>query len=270
MVHVNQLAGEREIWPVTRTLACSEVWGCTCKVVHSVELPGLRGWIYAAPIEFGESGGDIHYLSVCDHGSLSRLALADVSGHGRAVSTVAERLLGLMRRHISSVEQPEFLCELSRSLQDGNVAGGRTFATGLLMGFDSSTGQLVFTNAGHPLPLWYQAREKRWGWLQETTSDATLAWVGLPLGLGLATSYVDTVVKLGVGDLLICYTDGISEATDDTGRELGADGLLEVARTLPVGSPMAAGAMLLGRVGAFRRGAPALDDETLIVLQRSS
>ena len=80
--------------------------------------------------------------------------------------------------------------------------------------------------------------------------------------------YADTVIELGVGDLLICYTDGLSEAADSTGRQIGEE-FLDVARSLPVDSPMAAGATLLGLVDAFRRGEPVRDDETLIVLKRT-
>ena len=50
------------------TLMCSEVWASNRNVAHSVHLPGLQGWIYAAPLELGHDGGDIHYLSACDYG----------------------------------------------------------------------------------------------------------------------------------------------------------------------------------------------------------
>ena len=65
------------------------------------------------------------------------------------------------------------------------------------------------------------------------------------------SAYIDSVVQLGLGDLLICYTDGLSEASDATGRQVG-DELLDVARALPVESPMAAGATLLGLVDSLR------------------
>jgi serine phosphatase RsbU (regulator of sigma subunit) len=224
--------------------------------------------VYSAPIELGQDGGDIHYLSVCEYGVLCRVALADVNGHGRAVTVAAERLLGLMRRHINQSEQREFLRELSEALRQASSAEDVTFATALVMGFDSNSGQLVFTNAGHPPPLWYHADERHWTWLRQSSADASRA-VGLPLGMNFPGSdYADTVIKLGVGDLLICYTDGLSEAADSTGRQIG-DEFLEVARTLPVESPMAAGATLLGLVDAFRKGEPMRDDETLIVLQRA-
>jgi serine phosphatase RsbU (regulator of sigma subunit) len=92
--------------------------------------------------------------------------------------------------------------------------------------------------------------------------------VGLPLGIDFfGSGYTDSVIQLGIGDLLICYTDGLSEAADPTGRQVG-DEFLDLIHVLPVESPMAAGATLLGLVDAFRRGEPMRDDETLIVLQR--
>ena len=131
-------------------------------------------------------------------------------------------------------------------------------------------GDLTVTDAGHPPPLWYRAAEREWKLLDKLDSSAPGRPVGLPIGLEFHTSYEDLVVTLGPDDLLICYTDGISDATDDTGLPLGVDGLLELARGLSVESPMAAGATLLGLVDAFRHGAPASDDETLIVLRRSA
>jgi phosphoserine phosphatase RsbU/P len=265
MPDVERRGAEKPVAP--HTIMCSEIWGANSNVAHSVELPGLSGWVYSAPIELGQDGGDIHYLSVCEHGVLCRVALADVSGHGRAVTVAARHLLGLMRKHINQSEQREFLRELSEALCTARSTEEVTFATALVIGFDSNSGELVFTNAGHPPPLWYHANERRWTWLLPSSADAARA-VGFPLGMDFSGSqYADTVIGLGVGDLLICYTDGLSEAADSTGRQIG-DEFLEVAGALPVESPMAAGATLLGLVDAFRRGEPMRDDETLIVLQR--
>lgn len=252
----------------THTIMCSEIWGANSNVAHSVDLPGLQAWVYSAPIDLGQDGGDIHYLSVCQQGVLCRVVLADVSGHGHAVAAAAGHLLGLMRRHVNDGEQREFLHELSEALHKAGSADDVTYATAIVIGFDSSSGQLVFTNAGHPAPLWYRADQQQWTWLRQSSSDAAPT-VGLPLGIDFfGSEYIDTVIELGVGDVLLCYTDGLSEASDSAGRQIG-DELLEVARSLPVESPMAAGATLLGLVDAFRRGGPAGDDETLIVLQRA-
>src|SRR5689334_19327112 len=78
-------------------LACTEVWGGNRKVIRSVKLPSLVAWVASAPVDDGEGGGDLHFLSVCDFDLLSRIALADVSGHGRDVNAVTQTLHKLMR-----------------------------------------------------------------------------------------------------------------------------------------------------------------------------
>ena len=50
----------------------------------------------------------------------------------------------------------------------------------------------------------------------------------------LGCGYTDMVVELGVVDVLICYTDGLSEAVDAAGRQLGGDGFIDLAHALPV------------------------------------
>lgn len=251
-------------------LTCREVWASNRNVAHTVELPGLQGWMYSAPLELGHDGGDIHYLSACDYGVLSRVVLADVSGHGRSIAAVAEELLRLVRAHMNRLEQSALLSEISASLSTVKRNDGAMYATAIVAGFDSTCSDLTLTNAGHPPPLWYRADQRQWELVQKADSSTPRRPVGVPIGLELGTSYEDFVVTFGVDDLLICYTDGISDATDDKGRALGVDGLLELAPGLSVESPMAAGATLLGLVDAFRHGAPASDDETLIVFRRSA
>jgi sigma-B regulation protein RsbU (phosphoserine phosphatase) len=246
------------------TLMCSEVWASNRNVAHSVELPGLQGWIYSAPVELGHDGGDIHYFSSCDAGVISRVVLADVSGHGRGVAIAAERTLQLVRQHVNRLDQPTLLRELSSSLWRARTGGAISYATALVIGFDASADRLLVTNAGHPPPIWYRAAEERWARI-EPPADMQ---VGLPIGLGLDGGYEDVGVTFEPGDLLVCYTDGLSDSTNSRGLSLGADGLFDLVRGMPMGSPMAVGATLLGLVDAFRRGAPAADDETLIVLQR--
>ena len=96
--------------------------------------------------------------------------------------------------------------------------------------------------------MWYRAAQREWQVLEKPDSSAPGRPVGLPIGLEFHTSYEDLVVTFGPDDLLVCYTDGISDATDNRGLPLGVDGLLELARGLSVESPMSAGATLLGLV----------------------
>jgi len=79
-------------------LQCLEIWGGNHSVSHALELPGLTGWLHSEPTEQSSHGGDVHYVSVCSKGVLTRLALADVSGHGQSAGSVAALLRSLIRK----------------------------------------------------------------------------------------------------------------------------------------------------------------------------
>jgi sigma-B regulation protein RsbU (phosphoserine phosphatase) len=92
---------------------------------------------------------------------------------------------------------------------------------------------------------------------------------GLPVGLVSGTDYRQTVIQLEPADILVLYTDGITEAEDDSGEMLGRDRLMEWARTAPIDGPAAVGQSLLSRLRQFRRG-NLVDDETIIAIQRGN
>jgi len=245
-------------------LACTEVWGGNRKVIRTVKLPSLVAWVASAPIDEGEGGGDLHYLSVCDYDLISRVALADVIGHGRDVNAVTQTLHRLMREGVNAWDQSDFMRGLNETF--GQSSNGK-YATAIVLGFHRVKGRLAFSNAGHLPPTWYHAAQQTWSWLEETVDPATTKVSGLPVGLIPGTDYRQTVVTLKTGDLLVLYTDGITEAENAAGQDLGRDRLLEWARQAPADSPKATGEALLQRLNSFRGGGRN-DDETLLVLQR--
>lgn len=245
-------------------LVCNEVWGGNRRVIRTVKLPSLLAWVASVPINEGEGGGDLHYMSVCDHDLISRVALADVSGHGREVNAVTQTLHKLMRKNVDAWDQSDFM----RGLNDAFGQGGNDkYATAIVLSFHRVRGRLAFSNAGHLPPLWYHASQRVWGWLEEGTDAQTKKVSGLPVGLIPGTDYRQTVVTLRPLDILVLYTDGITEVENGTGQDLGREQLLEWARQAPVDSPTALGEALLRRLELFR-GAFRNDDETLLVLQR--
>jgi hypothetical protein len=60
---------------VPHTLMCSEVWGGNRKIFRAVQLSGVTAWVASLPLNEGDGGGDLHYMSVCDHDLISRVAL---------------------------------------------------------------------------------------------------------------------------------------------------------------------------------------------------
>jgi phosphoserine phosphatase RsbU/P len=246
-------------------LVCSELRGGNDLARYSAELPGLAAWVWCKPLHPSTRGGDLYYLSACSHGCIARVVLADVSGHGKLVSAAAVRLRELLRRHIDVWDQSTLIQDLNDSfLRDERRV---KFATAFLASFASDTGDLLFTNAGHLPPLWYQSAAREWRFLPVCT-DESKEIANLPLGLIARTEYYQAAIELQSGDLLILYTDGINEAQDETGEQLGLERLLTMARSLPTNSATAAGEALIAAVEQFRGKAPAADDATVVALMR--
>lgn len=246
-------------------LACLELRGGNQAAVYEVELPGLDAWVWCRPLEPAIRGGDLYYLSVCSQGSISRITLADVSGHGETVSTLAESLREALREHADHWDQSALIRQLNDSFFRISTSG--KFATAVLLGHYVDTGEVLFTNAGHLPPLWYRSAAREWSFLQEETPYSKEI-ADLPLGIISGTAYTQTAIQLAPNDLLLLYTDGIVESPNDHGEPLGLDGLLEMSRGLRGESASQAGADLVDAVARFRGSAPAADDETVMAIYR--
>ena len=250
---------------VAKRLDCGETWSSNRTASSSVILPGLEAWVQAVPSEHADAGGDIHYLSACPRCEVCRVALADVSGHGNQVAALGENLRQLMLQYLSALQQLGLMRDLNRSAR--SALGSVHYATLVAMGWHAQRGLLVVTNAGHPPPMWYQSARGEWSWLEIDRARANSKTAGTPLGLLDEVDYERQVVKLRPGDLVVLYSDGLSEATNAAGAEIGRDGLMETARGVDSHSAAAFGEQLMAGVSQFRQGVEPGDDQTLIVLR---
>jgi sigma-B regulation protein RsbU (phosphoserine phosphatase) len=196
---------------------------------------------------------------------IARVVLADVAGHGDVVSAAAVRLRDALREHVDHWDQSMLIRRLNESILRGGPHS--RFATAFLASFYRESGELLFTNAGHLPPLWYRAAAREWSFLVDSTPYGKDI-LDLPLGMIAGTAYSQTAVQLEPGDVLILYTDGINEAVDASGEQLGMERLMSIAQGLPVDSAAAAGRGLLSALERFRGSVPPVDDETVVALER--
>jgi hypothetical protein len=72
------------------SMKCMEIRGGSRAVEEAFDTPGLDAWLYSRPFEGAERGGDLHYVSVCGGGVITRVVVADVSGHGARVAEFSD------------------------------------------------------------------------------------------------------------------------------------------------------------------------------------
>ena len=246
-------------------MRCFEVWGGNNAVDHGVVMAGLDAWLYSRPYAGHKEGGDVHYVSSCAAGLVTRLLIADVSGHGDAVADTATGLRTLMQRFVNYIDQSEFVAGLNEAFGAHSQAGG--FATAVVATYLAPANELTLSNAGHPKPLWYRAKNKTWTLLGLDDKPATDGIVNVPLGIAEPTTYDKVTVKLSTSDLIIFYTDSLIEATGPDGNMLGEQGLLDLCASFEVSDPADFLHELIGAVEAPESTASANDDVTVLVIR---
>ncbi|MEA2734488.1 MAG: phosphoserine phosphatase RsbU/P [Humisphaera sp.] len=245
-------------------LQCMEVWGGNRSADRTVAVAGLDAWIYSRPFGGAEGGGDVYYVSSCATGRITRLLVADVAAHGNAVGDIARNLRSLMRRHVNQIDQSRFVQSMNQ--QFASLFGDGCFATALVTTFFAPTNHLSLCNAGHPPPLLYRATTKQWSFLDQRCAGGD-EFVGAPVGLVDLVNYDQFDVQLKADDLVLCYTDSLTESRDADGEMLGLAGLLAIVQSIDVTDARSAIPQLMS---AMRRrcGHDVCDDDLTLLLLR--
>lgn len=256
-------------------MQCMEVWGGNQPVDSGVSMAGLDAWVYSRPYGNAEAGGDVYYVSSCATGRVTRLLLADVSGHGQPVADIAKGLRGLMRRYVNYLDQALFVREMNQQFIDASHGG--IFATAIMTTFFAPTNDLTLCNAGHPPPFLYRADTRQWSLFEQKASpknpiSAEMAngLANIPLGIVDITSYDQFGMRLKLGDLVLCYTDSLIEAKDEFGNQLNPEGLLEIVKSLDVSDPTEFIPALLAAIKSKHPANLTEDDVTALLFRPNS
>jgi serine phosphatase RsbU (regulator of sigma subunit) len=185
------------------------------------------------------------------------LALGDVSGKGMPASLM---MTALHARVQVLAEDPGNLGAFMARLNKATCARcpSNRFITFFFSVFDISTGELIFANAGHNPPI-----------LVRANGDAEMIEGGGPvLGILPIAPYSEMHTRLEHGDMIVLYSDGVTEANNIAYDEFGEERFIEVLkqhRTQPAATIVDAVTKALGE---FAAGAPQADDITLVVAKR--
>jgi serine phosphatase RsbU (regulator of sigma subunit) len=210
-------------------MQCMDLWGGNHRTDRDFETAGLDINVYSRPFGESQQGGDVYFLSSCAAGRITRLLLADLSGHGHEVAELGGRLRELMRRNVNIVSQTRMAKQLNRQFADLSGRGG--FATALLITFFAPTRSLTVCNAGHPAPFLFDSSRQRWSAI-ETQPARARGILNTPLGVVEGAEYPEVKFRLKTGDALLCFSDGLTESFTANGSQLGQTGLLRIVDRL--------------------------------------
>ncbi len=185
------------------------------------------------------------------------LALADISGKGISAALIMASLQAALRSQAlfngrGPGSTAEIVARLNQHLFRSTSADRyATFFYGI---YDAHTRRLEYTNAGHPAPFCITGEK-----VQRLSAGGTV------LGLFDDRRYESQVIEVPPGSLLIAYSDGLTEAEDPEGRELGEQRLLDVALRLRQETARAVLKNVLEVVDRWTGPVEQMDDITIIV-----
>lgn len=206
-------------------------------------------------------GGDFYDVIPLPDGRLV-VALGDVAGKGSPAALLMALLLAMMRTLVDEgLEAARLIARLNVQIAKHSPASRFiTFFYGL---YDPRTGDLQFVNAGHLPPIIRRAS----GSFERITGSTGS---GLALGMFEEAKYDTNQIRLDPGDVLVMYTDGITEAENPEGRAFEDAGLEEVIGRTWMLDPRQMGAAIISAVETYAQDVRLGDDLTALVLKRKA
>ena len=218
--------------------------------------PSLPGWdIWLFTRSANDVGGDlVDYLQI-DPGRLG-VALGDVAGKGLPAALLMAKLQATLRALASECAS---LGELGRRVNRIVKRDGLSnrFATLVYLELAPDSGRVRLVNAGHPPPLLLKSR-----------SIEELPRGSIALGIVPDADFVEQQVELRAGEMLLVYSDGVTEAMNRAGEFFGDERLRATLAAAGASTAEQAGQSVLAAADAFTGDARVFDDLSLVVLKR--
>jgi sigma-B regulation protein RsbU (phosphoserine phosphatase) len=234
-------------------------------------LPVLRTMTVAATCEPARMvSGDYYDYLVVPKGKLA-LAIGDVAGKGISAALLMATLQSAMRMELRTssciptlppvdgqvhVATAQLVSDLNQLLYA--TTAPEKYATFFFALYDEATSDLHYTNAGHLPPL-----------LVRNGSAVPLDVNGTVVGAFPFSEYQESQVRMESGDLLVCYTDGITEPENEYGEMFGEERLIELVTKNADCEDSKLLAMILDAVHQWTSAAEQPDDMTLLLARKT-
>jgi sigma-B regulation protein RsbU (phosphoserine phosphatase) len=229
------------------------------KTLLPEHLPEFPGWELAATwLTARQVGGDFYDVIELPGGRLG-LLIADVSDKGMPAALFMALTRTLVRAVVYHTPSP---AGVLRRVNDLIIPDNQQsmFVTAVYGVLSLGSGEFSYANAGHNPPLWMSKAGKMLERLQRT---------GAALGIIKDLSIRERTISLGIGDLLLLYTDGLTEAFSPEDDTYGEERLQEVLKATEASQARGVLNALEASVKQFMGPLPAADDLTMLALKRT-
>jgi serine phosphatase RsbU (regulator of sigma subunit) len=228
------------------------------------EWPQVDGWDFVAFYEGARQvSGDFYDFFPMPGEPAGRWAVvvADVSDKGVPAALFMALSRTTIRNTVLRGREPaEALVLANRFIQEDS--GSDMFLSILLGALNTTNGRFTFANAGHTRPLWWQKSSQR---------CRSLVSSGVVLGVLAEVEIEEQAIDLAPGDVLVCFTDGVTDAINEHFEEYGQDRLERVVNQVasqPQATARAISEAILDDVHQFVAATDQYDDITMVVIQR--
>lgn len=236
----------------------------------------FKGWDFSAiyrPLDSNVSGDfyDFYYTEE----KLDGIGIFDVSGHGITAGLMTILSKGIITQHfVNGLEQKVPLTKVLEEINETYIkekVNVDNYITGLLFTFSTFDSNDVchiqMVNAGHPYPLFYDSKNQTVTEIKYENQNEQYGIIGIE---GLDVSFPTVNFEASINDVLVCFTDGITEAMNVDNKDFSKDRIIEILEKNAKLSAHEIGQMIMSELEMFTKGTKIHDDITLIVLKRNN
>jgi serine phosphatase RsbU (regulator of sigma subunit) len=223
------------------------------------EGPPIPGYeVYGSSTPCSAVGGD-YYDYIALPGGRFALGLGDVAGKGLSAALLMCGFQSSLRALSDLDLRPEEMLVRLNRLLHGRIPENR-FVTFFYALLDPVRHVLTYANAGQTAPLRFRPG----------TAVLRLPQTGQPLGFFENAAYGSAPLDMAPGDVLVCYSDGVTECRDGDDREFGEERLVHLVQESGADSPAGIAARITEAIRRHQTAPSAEDDVTLVVLKRTA
>jgi serine phosphatase RsbU (regulator of sigma subunit) len=220
--------GEKLSLAITLALENARAYGEERRIARTLQSaffavpPGIPGvefsHLYHSATGGARVGGDFYDVIEAQPGRVAVL-IGDVSGHGVGVSALASLVRSAMHVHALQAPSPRGVLSATNELVTRSMLAS-DYASAFFGLLDVADGSFAYCSAGHPQPVLVPVGQR----------PRLLSSRQIVLGVQADVPYANDTASIGVGDTLLMYTDGLTEARDTSGRQYGTERLLRSVR----------------------------------------